>query len=129
MQTLSYGGHRAAMFGRADRAASAQPLNQGPQAGAATAKAGQPPAKQAQPNRQSRRSPPQQQPAQEAAGSDRADRSASQGFITATPEINAIPRSCRPTRQEDDAQLDALAKKGGFASLTTTRPFRPTFRW
>jgi len=63
--TFSYGGHRAAMFAALTGAASAQPLNQGPQSRRSTGKAGrshrqsrQPPAKQAQPPQHSRRKKP-----------------------------------------------------------------------
>src|SRR5258708_32437149 len=41
-----------------------------------------------------------------------------QGFITATPEINAITEKLQAEPDKKTmAQLDALAKKGGFASF------------
>ena len=102
----------AAMFAALTGAASAQPLNQGP------SKQAQPPAKQAQPPAKQAQ-PPQQQPAQEAAPAQIAltDQQV-QGFITATPEINAITEKLQAEPDKKTmAQLDALAKKGGFASF------------
>src|SRR5262245_48656714 len=89
-----------AIFGSLSAAAYAQPAKQ---------PAKQAPAKQAQP-------PQQAQPAQEAPPQIALTEQQLQGFVAATPEITRITSKLKAEPdKKTQAQLDALAKKGGFA--------------
>jgi hypothetical protein len=94
----------AAVFAALTSVAAAQPAKQAP----ATKQA--PPAKQAP--------PPQAQPAQEGPPQIALTEKQVQGFITTAPEVNKITEKLQSEPdQKTQAQLDALAKKGGFASF------------
>jgi hypothetical protein len=89
---------------------------------ALTGVAGAQPAKQAQPTKQAppaKQAPPPQQPqAQEGPAQIALTDQQVQGFITATPEISKITEKLQAEPdKKTQAQLDGLAKKGGFASF------------
>ena len=103
MQSTFRAALAVALFASLTGIAAAQPAKQPP--------AKQAPAKQAAP-------PPQAQPQQEQAPQIALTEQQVQGFITATPEINKITEKLQAEPdQKTQAQLDALAKKGGFAGF------------
>jgi len=106
MQSTFRAAIAVALFAALTGVAGAQPARQAP-----------PPAKQqAQPPKQAQ--PPQAQPAQEGPPQIALTDKQVQGFITATPEINKITEKLQAEPdQKTQAQLDALAKKAGFASF------------
>jgi hypothetical protein len=93
----------AAIIGSLTAVTYAQPAKQ-------PAKQPAPAAKQAQP-------PQQAQPAEEGPPQIALTEQQVQGFVTATPDISKITSKLKAEPdKKTQAQLDALAKKGGFAS-------------
>ena len=104
MQSTFRAALAVALFASLTGVAAAQPARQPP--------AKQAPAKQAAPPPQAQ--PPQQEQAPQIALTEQQV----QGFITATPEINKITAKLQSEPdKKTQVQLDALAKKGGFASM------------